>query len=47
MSTHGCYYCGLLFDTKEELFEHVDVHSDVEKNREVMARQKKDKKKWK
>lgn len=39
--THSCYYCASLFDTKEELFEHVEVHSDIEKNREIMSRKKK------
>jgi hypothetical protein len=32
-----------LHDTKEELMDHVEVHSDVEKNREIMARKKKKK----
>lgn len=41
--THGCYYCGELFETIEEVFDHVDVHSDIEKNREIMSRKKK---KW-
>ena len=38
--THSCYYCGTLFETKEEVMDHVEVHSDVEKNREIMARKK-------
>ena len=33
-----CYYCEQIFDTKEALYEHVEVHSDVERNREIMKR---------
>jgi hypothetical protein len=24
---HQCYYCEQLFETKEKLFDHVEVHS--------------------
>ncbi len=41
---HQCYYCEQLFDTKEELFDHVDVHSDIERNEEIMSRKNKEKK---
>ncbi len=41
--THSCYYCGLLFETKEEVFDHVEVHSDIERNKEIMERKKKKK----
>jgi hypothetical protein len=44
LSTHGCYYCGELFETREKLFEHVEVHSDIERNKEIMERQKNKKK---
>ena len=37
---HQCYYCEQLFDSKEELYEHVEVHSDVERNREIMDQKK-------
>jgi len=40
---YQCYYCEQLFDSKEELYNHVEVHSDVERNREIMS-QKKNKK---
>ena len=40
---YQCYYCEQLFDSKEELYNHVEVHSDVERNREIMN-QKKNKK---
>ena len=42
---HQCYYCEQLFDSKEELYDHVEVHSDVERNREIMDRQKQAEKK--
>ena len=38
---HQCYYCEQLFATKEELYEHVEVHTDVERNREITSRRKK------
>jgi len=34
-----------LFDSKEELYDHVEVHSDTERNREIMERKKKPSKK--
>ena len=37
---HQCYYCEQLFDSKEDLFEHVEVHSDIERNKEIMDRKK-------
>ena len=39
-----CYYCEQIFDSKEDLFDHVEVHSDVERKREIIERQKKAKK---
>jgi hypothetical protein len=42
---HQCYYCEQLFDNKEELYNHVDVHSDLERNREIMSRKKQARKK--
>ena len=41
---HQCYYCEQLFDSKEELYEHVEVHSDIERNKEIMNRKKQVKK---
>lgn len=35
---HQCYYCEQLFDSKEDLYDHVEVHSDNERNKEVMNR---------
>lgn len=37
---HQCYYCEQIFDSKEDLFEHVEVHSDMERNKEIMDRKK-------
>ena len=37
---HQCYYCEQLFDSKEELYDHVEVHSDIERNQEIMERKK-------
>ncbi len=41
---HQCYYCEQLFDTKEKLYEHLEVHSEAERNRETKNREKKSKK---
>ena len=38
--SHMCYYCEQIFDSKEQLYEHVEVHSDVERNRELQAQKK-------
>ena len=35
-----CDYCDQLFDTKEILYEHVEVHSDTERNEQIMSNQK-------
>ncbi len=42
---HQCYYCEQLFDTKEALFDHVEIHSDIERNNEIMERKKQEGKK--
>ena len=41
---HQCYYCEQLFDSKEALYDHVDIHSDIERNQEIMDKKKKTKK---
>jgi hypothetical protein len=38
---HQCYYCDQIFDSKEDLYEHSEVHSDNERNKEIKDRQKK------
>ena len=41
---HQCYYCEQLFDSKEALYDHVDIHSDIERNQEIMDEKKNAKK---
>jgi len=41
---HLCYYCEQIFDTKEKLYEHLEVHSEPERNREIKSRKKQSKK---
>jgi hypothetical protein len=41
---HQCYYCEQLFDSKDELYEHLDVHTDIERNQDIMDKKKKAKK---
>ncbi|EGP93780.1 MULTISPECIES: hypothetical protein [Nitrosarchaeum] len=41
---HQCYYCEQIFDSKEALYDHVEIHSDIERNQEIMDRKKKEKK---
>ena len=36
---HQCYYCDQMFDSKEQLFDHLEVHADT-----VEKQQKKSKK---
>ncbi|GFN41290.1 MAG: C2H2-type domain-containing protein [Marine Group I thaumarchaeote] len=38
--SHECYYCGQILETKEKLYDHLDVHS---KTSEKQAKKKKDK----
>ena len=26
---HQCYYCEQIFDTKEALYDHLDIHADI------------------
>ncbi|MBS1268671.1 MAG: hypothetical protein MAG458_01403 [Nitrosopumilus sp.] len=40
---HQCYYCEQLFDSKEALYDHVEVHSDLERNNEINERKKQEK----
>ena len=37
---HQCYYCDQIFDTKENLYEDSEMHSDSERNNEIKDRQK-------
>ena len=31
---HQCTYCEQIFDSKEDLYQHVEIHSDAERNKE-------------
>ena len=37
---HQCYYCSQIFDTKEKLYDHLEIHTDAERNSEITARNK-------
>ena len=37
---HQCYYCSQIFDTKEKLYDHLEIHTDAERNNEIIARSK-------
>ena len=37
---HQCYYCEQIFDSKEDLFQHAEIHSDSERSKEIIDRQK-------
>lgn len=39
--TNQCYYCEQIFETKERLYEHLEIHSDQERNRELKRKQDK------
>jgi len=41
---HQCYYCEQIFDSKEALYDHVEIHSDIERNQEIMDKKRKAKK---
>lgn len=32
--SHQCYYCDQMFDSKERLFEHLEVHAETEEKQE-------------
>ena len=36
--SHQCYYCDQMFESKERLFEHLEVHSDTKENQEKKPR---------
>ena len=45
LDVHQCYYREQLFDSKEDLYQHVEVHSDIDRNKEIMTRKKESEKK--
>ena len=38
---HQCYYCEQLFESKEKLYDHLEVHSDSDRNKELQNRTEK------
>lgn len=38
---HQCYYCEQLFESKEKLYDHLEVHSDSDRNKELQNRKRK------
>ena len=38
---HQCYYCDQIFDSKEDLYQHSEIHSERERTNEINDRQKK------
>ena len=38
---HQCYYCDQIFDSKEDLYQHSEIHSERERTNEIKDRQKK------
>lgn len=29
--SHQCYYCGQILETKEKLYDHLDIHTKLDK----------------
>jgi len=44
---HQCYICEQIFDSKEKLFEHLEIHSDTTRNQELKEKKEELKKKLK
>jgi len=40
---HQCYYCGHLFETKEKLYDHLNVHSKTSEKKTRKRKKKKSK----
>ena len=38
---HQCSYCEQIFDSKEDLYQHVEIHSDIERDKEIKNQLKK------
>ena len=38
---HQCYYCDQLFDSKEDLYEHSELHTEIERTNEIKDRKNK------
>ncbi len=38
---HVCYYCEQFFDSKEDLYEHLEVHEDTKTEQEKKSKKRK------
>jgi len=38
---HQCYYCEQFFDSKEDLYEHLEVHADTQTKEEKKPKKRK------
>ncbi len=38
--SHQCYYCDQMFDSKEHLFDHLEVHADTVEKQEKKPKTK-------
>jgi hypothetical protein len=38
--SHQCYYCDQIFDSKEQLFDHLEVHGDTKESQEKKPKKK-------
>ncbi len=38
--SHQCYYCDQIFDSKEKLYDHLEVHSDSKEKQETKLRKR-------
>ena len=38
--SHQCYYCDQMFDSKEKLFDHLEIHADTVENQEKKSKRK-------
>ncbi len=36
--TYQCYYCDQFFDSKEKLYEHLEVHSDSKEKQDTIKK---------
>jgi len=41
---HECYYCDQVFYSKEKLFDHLEVHSDINLNQQSKSSERVNKK---
>ncbi len=37
---HQCYHCEQIFKTREDLYEHLEVHTFAERNKDKTKRRK-------